>query len=172
VLPTLGLVYFFSLFAKMVCNEEKKEEAGQESANGNWFEGGVQSLTTIFTSLFPSSMDDAGVILGVGPKNDNNDESESREQKATQVCCFEREHVQTLTGSQDVGPLLLLLPDSTQHCQACMLKVANVFRGCLRAVCLEGTREEAEVESSSNSTQRQCSTLANISFEVMTYIHT
>ncbi len=156
-------------------NEEKKEEAGQESGIGNWFEG-VQSLTTIFTSLFPSSMDDAGVMLGVGPKN--NDESfhhnndESREQKATQVCCLEREHVQTLTGSQDVGPLLLLLPGSTQHCQACMLKVANVFRGCLRAVCLEGTREEVEVESSSNSTQRHCITLANISFEVMTYIHT
>ena len=163
-------------------NEEKKEEAGQESGIGNWFEG-VQSLTTIFTTLFPSSMDDAGVMLGVGPKNDNNgvmlgvgtkndNNDESREQKATQVCCLEREHVQTLAGSQDVGPLLLLLPDSTQHCQACMLKVANVFRGCLRAVCLEGTREEVEVESSSNSTQRHCITLANISFEVMTYIHT
>jgi len=115
-------------------------EDGQESGIGNWFEG-VQSLTTIFTSLFPSSMDDAGVMLGVGPRNDHD---ESREQKEKKVCCLEREHVQTFTGSQDVGPLLLLLPDSPQHCQACMLKVANVFRGCLRAVCLEGTREEAE----------------------------
>jgi hypothetical protein len=116
-------------------------EDGQESGIGNWFEG-VQSLTTIFTSLFPSSMDDAGVMLGVGPRNDNDESRE--EQKETKACCLEREYVQTFTGSQDVGPLLLLLPDSPQHCQACMLKVANVFRGCLRAVCLEGTREEAE----------------------------
>jgi len=42
------------------------------------------------------------------------------------------------------GPLLLLLPAADAACEAAVVECAASFRGCLRGVCLEGTREEAE----------------------------
>jgi len=46
---------------------------------------------------------------------------------------------------QDLGPLLLLLPDaSSDVCEDLIVEVCAAMRGCMRGVCVAGEREDAQ----------------------------
>ena len=46
---------------------------------------------------------------------------------------------------QDLGPLLLLLPDASSNvCEDLIVEVCAAMRGCMRGVCVTGEREDAQ----------------------------